>query len=114
MPVAPPTRCPTPGCGTLTHGGPCPEHQRKPWATRSKHWAGGSTRAWRKTRAQQLTREPNCRDCGNPATQVDHIVERADGGALHDPRNLQSLCTPCHLAKTQRAAQQRKRRRPTP
>ena len=30
---------------------------------------------------------------------ADHIVERADGGALYDPDNGQCLCTPCNTAK---------------
>lgn len=111
MPVAPPTRCPTPGCPTLTPGGPCPEHQRKPWATRSKHWGNGSTRAWRKARAEQLARHPRCQRCGQPATEVDHKQPKALGGAHLEPANLQSLCATCHLEKTRAEATARRRRR---
>jgi len=59
---------------------------------------------WRKLRAKRLTNEPLCRTCleqGNitPATQVDHIKPRADGGEdVYE--NTQSLCAPCHTAKT--------------
>ncbi|MEV5031002.1 HNH endonuclease [Sphingobium sp. LMC3-1-1.1] len=59
---------------------------------------------WRKLRARRLTDEPLCRTClehGNitPATQVDHIKPRADGGQdVYE--NTQSLCGPCHSAKT--------------
>jgi 5-methylcytosine-specific restriction enzyme A len=56
--------------------------------------------AWRSARAAQLRREPNCRVCGRPATHVDHIRPRAEGGAALDPNNLQSLCRPHHLTKT--------------
>jgi 5-methylcytosine-specific restriction enzyme A len=56
--------------------------------------------AWRAARAGQLRREPNCGVCGRPATHVDHIRPRAEGGAALDPSNLQSLCRPHHQAKT--------------
>ncbi len=34
---------------------------------------------------------------------ADHIVERADGGAHHDPKNGQALCGKHHSLKTARA-----------
>lgn len=37
-----------------------------------------------------------CQRCGAPATDVDHIIEGDD----HGYANLQSLCAPCHRAKT--------------
>lgn len=60
--------------------------------------------AWRKIRAAQLAREPLCRHCAalgrvKAATDVDHI----DGDdANNDLGNYQSLCGPCHSAKTAR------------
>lgn len=33
---------------------------------------------------------------------VDHIVERADGGADYEQINLEPLCGACHTAKTHR------------
>lgn len=36
-----------------------------------------------------------------PATEVDHIVPVARGGALYSDENLQDLCSECHRAKTQ-------------
>ena len=46
-----------------------------------------------------LREEPLCRRCGEPATDVDHIVSRERGG--EDTReNLQALCHPCHSQKT--------------
>lgn len=59
---------------------------------------------WRKVRAKRLQEEPLCRHCQEqghitPATQVDHIKPRADGGKdVYE--NTQSLCQPCHAAKT--------------
>lgn len=49
-----------------------------------------------------------CAQCGhqdpNPSIfgpwHADHIVPCADGGAPLDPANIQTLCVPCHEAKT--------------
>lgn len=38
-----------------------------------------------------------------PATEVDHIIPKAKGGA-DDERNLQAICTDCHASKTTREA----------
>lgn len=38
---------------------------------------------------------------------ADHIIERADGGALYDPANGQCLCVAHNTAKGARARQQR-------
>lgn len=61
---------------------------------------GGSTRRWRNQRSRTLTRDRwTCIQCGSPATEVDHILGRAEGGTdILD--NLRSLCTPCHAAHT--------------
>lgn len=46
-----------------------------------------------------LREEPLCRKCGEPATEVDHVISRERGG--EDTRdNLQGLCKPCHSQKT--------------
>ncbi|QAU06351.1 HNH endonuclease [Gordonia phage WhoseManz] len=45
-----------------------------------------------------------CRECGEFAHEVDHIVEVADGGG-NEPSNLQLLCDRHHAAKT-RASQE--------
>ena len=39
--------------------------------------------------------------------ELDHIVPLIDGGG-HEPANLQTLCTPCHKAKTAREASARR------
>lgn len=64
---------------------------------------------WRKLRQQALRRDGYlCQPCyrkgrPTPATQVDHITPKAkDGG--DDLNNLQSICGPCHKAKTQAEA----------
>jgi 5-methylcytosine-specific restriction protein A len=38
-----------------------------------------------------------------PASEVDHIIDKADGGT-DDDSNLEAICNPCHTAKTQDSA----------
>ena len=66
-------------------------------------WADGRDYAghWPAIRVGQLMDEPDCRVCGAPATEVDHILRLRMGGT-HDPSNLQSLCRACHQGKTNR------------
>lgn len=45
-----------------------------------------------------------CQPCGaqnrvSPATEVDHIAPKSQGGT-DDPNNLQSICSACHKIKT--------------
>jgi 5-methylcytosine-specific restriction endonuclease McrA len=47
------------------------------------------------------------------AWELDHIVPLADGGT-HELANMQTLCRPCHRAKTAREAAERARRRKWP
>lgn len=58
------------------------------------------TQRWLRVRKRQLAREPLCRECGAPATDVDHVKPRSRGGAPFDPANLQSLCATHHSHKT--------------
>ena len=59
----------------------------------------GYDRRWRRLRIAVLSGEPLCRECGKPATEVDHIVAIAKGGEDVES-NLQPLCKPCHSRKT--------------
>jgi 5-methylcytosine-specific restriction protein A len=57
---------------------------------------------WRRIRADQLGREPLCRECKGKglivgANVVDHINQDTFNNT---PENLQSLCSPCHDHKT--------------
>ena len=62
--------------------------------------------AWRRIRADQLAKEPLCRECDKrrkvtAANVCDHI----DGNCNNNPTdgsNYQSLCGPCHSRKTAR------------
>ncbi|MGW1678515.1 HNH endonuclease [Saccharopolyspora sp. NPDC002376] len=111
MPTAPPTRCSAAGCTELTTTGRCDEHKRKPWQRRSRHQPRGRlARRDIAFKAEHLRREPNCRSCGRPAEQVDHIRPLSQGGAMFDHANAQSLCATCHDHKTraENAARQRR------
>lgn len=62
--------------------------------------------AWQKLRERVLERDCGlCQPCKRagritPATEVDHIHNRAEGGTVLDEANAQSICAPCHKAKT--------------
>ena len=73
----------------------CPmRHDRRPSASQRGYGA-----QWRRVRAEHLEMEPDCRSCGAPAREVDHIVTRRSGGS-DDHDNLRSLCKPCHSRRT--------------
>ena len=66
----------------------------------------GYGRDWAALRLSHLARHPLCVHClpaglTVEATEVDHITPHAgDRKKLFDPKNLQSLCKPCHSRKT--------------
>ena len=62
---------------------------------------------WRQLRLAFLREHPICVVCGRPATDVDHIVPKVEGGSDAE-ENLQPLCRACHLKKTARDINRRK------
>lgn len=66
----------------------------------AKRWLPTNSEAWRRLRKFILAREPLCRMCGQPATDVDHVNGRADRAEDNAHSNLQALCKPCHSRKT--------------
>ena len=93
MPWAPPRPCAEPGCPALIYGpGPsgCPRHQLPPLPP-----------TWPAIRARYLAAHPWCSwpGCTLPATDVDHVIVRADGGT-DAWSNLTGYCHPHHSAKT--------------
>lgn len=79
-----------------------------PKSQRAKHrWQRDKCTRTRSTfvrpsvRRALLKAEPNCRACGNPATEIDHVRPICRGGR-HHPSNWQPLCRLCHRRKTGR------------
>jgi 5-methylcytosine-specific restriction protein A len=75
------------------------------WRHEGSRHERGYGHQWVKLRGHILRRDDYlCQPClrqGRPtqATQVDHIIPKAQDGT-DDPENLQSICEPCHKAKT--------------
>ena len=73
------------------------------WGNASRH-ARGYGKEWDKIRRRILVRDKHlCQPClrkgvVSPATSVDHITPKAQGGT-DDPNNLQSICPACREAK---------------
>lgn len=71
-------------------------------AQQTQWGSGRGGRPWRRIRERILLRDQyTCRGCGvvTHELEVDHIINVAEGGS-DDDSNLQSLCIPCHQAKT--------------
>jgi 5-methylcytosine-specific restriction enzyme A len=116
MPISAPKPCAHPGCGKLVSDGRyCQAHKRERNANRfadthrgSRHERGYGT-AWDRLRVCILQRDNGlCQPCIKQgrvtmATQVDHIVQKKDGGT-DEESNLQAICTECHKFKTAREA----------
>lgn len=54
-----------------------------------------------RAQAKRIRKRDNhtCQQCGAAGHEVDHKINKARGGSDADT-NLQTLCTPCHDAKT--------------
>lgn len=129
MPTRPPRVCPR--CGDAVTGR-CPkctpdETGPRAWVRKPASWKGGSTRAWRRFRQAQLAEHPLCAGwptgsrCGRVASHVDHIRSLgtfpegpAREAARFDWGNVQSLCEPCHHAKTTQESIDARRARKAP
>lgn len=105
MPNAAPKPCSHPGCGVLVRdgGGRCAKHPKKQWVTKAatKRTTGRKLQAMR---AALFRRCPLCVECQRQgrvtlATQRDHIIPLAEGGA-DDETNEQGLCIECHDIKS--------------
>lgn len=117
MTVKPIRPCARPGCQcTATHGSYCEKHwqqyqmtvseNRKKFSARKDRERRNSAErgynsAWNKARVGYLKMHPLCVKCGEPATEVDHIIpHRGDMKLFWDSSNWQSLCHRCHSRKT--------------
>lgn len=87
--------------------------QRRAWADKGSRHERGYDAAWVRTTKRILKRDNYlCQECLRQGRMtplkvrprdhaVDHIIPKAQGGGNEDS-NLQSLCAPCHDAKTAR------------
>jgi 5-methylcytosine-specific restriction enzyme A len=116
MPVRPGKACRQSHCPNIArlaeHRGYCEQHKDKAgWGLNeslngNRHQRGYG-RDWDKLRAVVLTidkhlcRQHKAQGIIKPATHVDHIISKAQGGT-NALSNLQSLCVDCHNAKTAR------------
>lgn len=111
MLVKPGRGCNKPGCAGVVRSGVCdkcgPVGQGKDRAYdqgRGSANERGYGHRWRRLRLMFLRAHPLCVECQRvgrvvPATDVDHIVTKRDGGTdAWD--NLQALCHACHSRKT--------------
>ena len=112
MPTRPKSLCRKPGCvQAISSPGFCEKHIKNSdgWSqtNRASPSARGYDWKWRKTRGRILERDSGlCQLCLEqglliPASEVDHIVSRANGGN-DDSDNLQAICRSCHKKKTNR------------
>ena len=106
VPFKPKRPCSVPGCPAIAEvGSRCAAHAReykvKTETPRASSWRLGYDTEWRKLRVAFLRRHPVCEMCGEPATQVDHIVPKSRGGG-NEWENLQALCRRHHSAKSAR------------
>jgi len=118
MPARSPRPCRAKLCRNLTREkhGYCEEHAdlAKAW-TRGRAGQGRGGRPWRRLREQVLQRDRYlCQEHKRqgkavPATTVDHIKPKAEGGT-DAASNLESLCGPCHEAKTLEEARRARER----
>jgi 5-methylcytosine-specific restriction enzyme A len=60
---------------------------------------------WQRLRKMYLRQHPVCTLCGQPATDVDHILPKRRGGS-DNWSNLQALCPGCHARKTNQEMRQ--------
>jgi len=100
-----PKPCGHPGCGVLVRDGTnrCPKHIKVAWSkpVTTKRVTGRKLQA---LRSELFARNPLCVTCDaqgrvSLATQRDHIVPLAEGGA-DDDSNVQGLCEECHDRKS--------------
>ena len=107
MPTKPLGPCTIPGCaGRATHSGKCKQHdlqrRRQYDQVRPSAAERGYDSEWQRVRTTYLKAHPQCYVCDLPATQVDPITPRREGGSKTDWTNLRPYCHRHHSMKTGR------------
>jgi len=88
----------------------CADHPREAWPDKDRERRSHYTREARRAMNQYRRTHILCEQCGAPATDIDHIINLASGGAPADPANLQALCKACHQRKTSAEAHAARRK----
>lgn len=108
MPTRPGRACNSVGCAEIVRDGHsrCPAHRREREQRRGSSSQRGYGSAWREIRDRFIRENPLCIFCQAegrivPATDVDHIIAKRDGGR-DEWSNLRSLCHACHSRRTVR------------
>lgn len=100
MPHKPASPCSAPGCPSrAAYRGRCSQHVVLHERERGSSAQRGYSGEWRRIRAAYLSEHPYCVSCGQLATEVDHVVPRAQGGG-DEWENLRGLCKACHSRRT--------------
>lgn len=111
MPRAP-KPCNHDGCTERVRGRRyCDQHKPTGWAKGPSRTATPEHRAWRtavlaRDRGSCQIKGPRCT---GRATEADHVIPVARGGAELDTDNGQAACTTCHRVKTLREATEGRR-----
>ena len=106
--------CKAPGCVNYREEGSnyCSKHQDRevnwwdkipdsPWSYLYR------TKKWFTLRDEVLEEQPFCR-CGQPATEVHHIIpHRGNLELFYDRDNLTSICHKCHVSETSKEIKER-------
>lgn len=106
-----PSVCAEPGCPEFTDPGTtrCAAHARPPWRNSDERRPRDRTGWERQKIARAVVKRDRgiCHWCGKPgATEADHVVELADGGA-DDPANMRAIHHDCNLEKMRARKAQR-------
>lgn len=107
VPVRASTPCKHPGCPNLAARGRdlCLFHRRERYRRIDQHRPSAAERGygtdWQRVRREVLDAFPFCALCGDVATDVHHVLPKAEGGT-DELYNLESLCRGCHSAMTMR------------
>ncbi len=80
----------------------CPECEKQRNNLRGTSSSRGYDSEWRTFRGNFLAKFPKCIECGDFATDVDHIKSLREGGNKLDETNCRSMCHRCHSRRTGR------------